>query len=338
MDSSKKYLKIPDDLKGVKEAWRKRSLSARIRHMTSIIIAHPDFDEAIKQIGRRVVVCIQQGKGDLFAIVAPTGGGKTTLANYFRDRWKDRIFDEVTWRRVCYFNVPPRPSSSSMSAALLQALGDPVPVRGRTDTRALETRAFHLLKECRTRLVLIDNTHDIPERRKHTGIREVGNWFRNAVDTVPALFVSLGEEQSLEVFKANRQARRRGPAHKRINYFVCDSEFPAETGRYFRALYEIDLRLPLADMCGLALPDFALRIHVATNGVIGLINKLLTNALPYCVREGRESLSLEDLAKGFEDLMMDASPRINPFGPSFEFRPLTQPGEPFHLWLEDGLE
>jgi hypothetical protein len=319
-----------------KGEWRGRALSARVKHMASILVNHPDFSGAAIEIRRRVKRAIRQGLGDLFGIVAATGGGKTTLANYFLTLWRDRVFPHVTWRRVLYFSVPPRPSSASMSSALLRALGDPSPDSGKTDVR--KERVITLCKACRTRLVLIDNTQDIPERRAKKGIREVGNWIRDLESSVPALIVCLGEEPSLEVFSANRQVRRRGPAFKRLNYFVCDPENKEATKRFLRALYEIDLRLPLAQMSGLAEPRTAARIWAATNGIMGMIIKLLTEALEICVKDKGEAITQQHLAHAFELLMGDAAQNVNPFSEDFAFRALTEAGEPFHLWLEDGLE
>lgn len=329
-----KYLLIPADIQEWKEGWRGRQIYARLRFLKSLIVGHPQFTQVIEDIQAMTGYCIRLDEGDLLGVIAETGAGKTTVTNFFRERWQDRILPEVSIRRVCYFNVPPRPSSSTMSSALLHALGDPRWKSGGAD--GLEKRCRTLLKKCRTRLILIDNTHDIPERRKKPGVREVGNWMRNLVDDVPALLVCLGSDKARDVIEANSQARRRGPGVRRIDYFTASEDDKVATGRLLRALYEMDKKLPLAEICGLAEPQLAARILLATNGVIGLIVKLLMAAIKICVKGKREKLDLKDLAMAFSELWKDAAPAENPFDPEVTPRPLIEPGEPFHLWLEDG--
>lgn len=330
------YLLIPTELQEWKEGWRYRQVYARLRFLKSLIVGHPQFSQVIADIQEMTGHCIRLDEGDLYGVIAETGAGKTTVTNFFRERWRDRILPEVSIRKVCYFNVPPRPSSSSMSSALLKALGDPKWKNGAAD--ALEARCRTLLTKCRTRLILIDNTHDIPERRKKPGVREVGNWMRNLVDDVPALLVCLGSDNARDVIEANSQARRRGPGYRRIDYFTASPDDKVGTKRLLRVLFEIDKKLPLAEMCGLAEPQLAARISIASNGVIGLIVKLLVAAIYLCIMDKREKLELKDLAGAFKELWKDAAPVENPFDPKVTPRPLIEPGEPYHLWLEDGYE
>ena len=331
-----KYLLIPSALQEWKESWRFRQIYSRLRYLKTLIVPHPQFSQVIADIQDMTGYCIRLAEGDLYGVIAETGAGKTTVTKYFRERWRDRILPEVSIRRVCFFNVPPRPSSSTMSSALLHALGDPRWKNGGSDE--LENRCKTLLKKCRTRLVLIDNTHDIPERRRKPGVREVGNWMRSLVDDVPALLVCLGSEEARGVIEANSQARRRGPGFRRIDYFTASPDDKVGSGRLLRLLYEIDKKLPLAEMCGLSEPLLATRISIATNGVIDLIVKLLMAAIKICVKDRREKLSLNDLARAFSEIWKDGAPSANPFNPDVIPKPLIEPGEPFHLWLEDGYE
>lgn len=248
--------------------------------------------------------------------------------------YPDIVTDELTIRRVVHFAVPPRPSSVSMSSAILEALGDPLWDKGRVDV--LEKRAIRLLKGCQTEIILLDNTHDIPERRAAKGVREVGNWIRTIIDRVPALFVSLGAKQGKEVFRANNQARRRGPARVSIAYF--DYRTPTGLSRLMRFLLELDICLPLSEMCNLSALNTAKRIGIASNGIPDYIVKIVTEALEFAVKQHREQIVWEDLYIGvkklFEDNCLD---NLNPFSPDIkELRQLNREGEPFEAWLEDG--
>lgn len=329
-----KIREISNDERSRKEAWREIAISDRLKYMASLVVPHPQFTRAVNEIIRRSRQVVAQEKGNAFCVQAETGGGKTTLAKTLQRALPDIVTSELTIRRVVYFNVPPRASSLSMSSALLRALGDPRWEKRRADVTP--ERAHYLLRACKTEIILLDNTHDIPERRAAKGVREVGNWIRDVVDKVPALFVSLGAKQGMDVFKANNQARRRSSATVKIDYFNYTT--PIELGRLMRFLFELDIRLPLAEMSGLATLEIVKRIGVASHGIPDYIIKILTEALECAVSQGRESIAWDDLYIGCQHLYEDnCSDELNPFSPSASLlRRLDREGEPFESWLDDG--
>ena len=331
MDSPKHIAQKPEEALW-KQQWQEKPLPHRLHYMAKLVVPHPQFFEAVSEVRRRTGRCIRQSKGAAMSVIAPTGAGKSTLAKYCQQMWPDRTLPELTLRRVVVFTIPPRPSSGSMSSAVLKALGDPRWEKGKA--QILQERTKYLLTKCRTRLVLIDNVHDVPERRRRSGVREVGNWIRDLVDTVSALFVSLGAEQGLDVFNANSQVRRRSPAHMRIDYFGVAVK--KDAAQFLRFLYELDKNLPLAKMSGLSEPKLAARIWMASHGVMDYIMQITTEALELAVKKGQEQLTLEDLAQGFKQVFKDATPATNPFDPKTPFRRLDREGEPFFQWLEDG--
>lgn len=330
MSETTKYLTVEE--LAAKRLWRDRPLKERQAHLSDVLVLHPQFVGAVREVDRRVARVKAQGKGNAFAIVAPTGAGKSTVARFIAAQYPDEHTDELTKRRCVVFSVPPRPSSISMSSALLRSLGDPQWNKGKADN--LESRATHMLIEAKTEIVLIDNVHDVPERRKHSGVREVGNWIRNLIDNVPALIVSLGAEQGLDVFKANSQARRRSPAHKKIEYFSCMNTQGVRSMRRF--LYEVDKQLPLASMSDLSSFDTTQRIWMASYGIPDFIVALLTEAIECAVRAKREQIQLDDLKLGYQNLFLDAVSEQNPFDLTTQIRLLDNKDEPFEDWLEDG--
>lgn len=318
-----------------KFSWRGKSLSDRRAQVLNIYVNHPQCVHAISEIMRRSERVKDQAIGAALLVICPTGGGKTKLAEVIMARWPDEEEVDRTIRRCVYFSVPPKPSSASMSSAALKALGDPLWKKGRSDV--LLDRVIHLCRECKTEIILLDNTHDIPERRGAKGIREVGNWLRDIIDSVPAMFVSLGAEQGLDVFKANSQSRRRSPAVVRIDYFDCNT--PRGVARFRRFLHEVDIQLPLAELSNLGEFDITKRIWIATNGVPDYIMKLLMEAIEIVVKNNREKIESDDLKLAFSRLYEDGCSEINPFVcPSSDLRILDQSGEPFEDWLNDGYE
>jgi hypothetical protein len=95
-------------------------------------------------------------------------------------------------------------------------------------------------------------------------------------------------------------------------------------------LQQIDEHLPLAQISNLASPALMARIYIATNGNFDYLMKLLSHSLKRAVESGSESLSMEQLEKGFDDLHQIPARNGNPFSGSFNGSVLDQRGQVFH--------
>lgn len=313
-----------------KRAWAGRSLTARLAYLNDLIVPYPDFTRCTTEISRRVRRCIQTGKGESIAVIAETGATKTTIAKHFFRKWPAREMPEFTRHKVVKIDPPSRPSALAMSQLILVQLGDPFAL-SRKGTKAFDT-LLQFLKMCGTRLIIVDNYQDVKERRKESGILEIAGWQRSIIDAIPALFLTLGSAESLNVVKANSQVRRRVPAHLYIDYFDCAS---TERARVFaRTLLEIDKQLPLAEICGLGTGDLTARMFFATKGIFDYIIGILEEAIEIVVQNGRERIEQQDLAAAFLRYFKDSAPTVNPFVQGAEVRLLDRVGEPFHRWNE----
>ena len=181
--------------------------------------------------------------------------------------------------------------------------------------------------ECKARFLVVDNFHDVPERRDVGGVRVIGNWFRDIGDDAKIVLVLLGTKEAEDVTLFNDQVKRRVMTKRHLRYFGIDT--PAERKQWIRLLHEIDMELPLAETSNLTSKDIAGRIYVATNGIFDYLSKLLIAALKLAVRDGREHLTLGDLCDAYSKCHGDVPDGSNPFGKDFRIRRLDQIDEPF---------
>jgi len=311
-----------------KSDWKGATLRKRLKFLENIIVPFPEFTKVVKEIRRRVLRCIGIGKGDSLHVVAETGAAKTTIATSFKRLWPDKDLLNGTRKRVVVIEPPATPTALAMTRLLLRQLGDPLAF-GRRGLNAPDV-LHDLLIKCKTRLVIVDNYQDIPERRKESGISEIAGWQRAQIDRVPALFLTIGSKASLQVVRANQQIQRRSPAHLKINYFNCRDDKGFNT--FARMLYELDKRLPLAEMSGLGRAEVVKRMFAATNGIFDFIIGILVEAVEIAVQNKKEAIDLNDLAAGFDAHFRDAAPSINPFTCAEQGRLLDREGEPFHKW------
>jgi hypothetical protein len=206
-------------------------------------------------------------------------------------------------------------------------LGDPCWESG--SAKKNRRRALELLSRCETWLLLIDNFHDIPERRRTPGVRVIGNWFRDFLDEVHLVMVGLGLEAAEEVMLFNNQVHRRIMATKRIDYFTIDTAAHAKV--WVQLLHDLDSAMPLALASNLDSKDFRWRLYFATNGIFDYLTKLLEQALCVAVARGSERIDTQDLFAAYVKCHGEVLPETNPFSSTFAPRHLNRPREPFYV-------
>jgi hypothetical protein len=231
---------------------------------------------------------------------------------------------------VVKFDIPPQPNERSIGRAMLEAMGDPAWNKGTAQEVLMRIKT--LLPRIETKVILIDNVQDIPDKRRATGIRQVGNWLRGLIEVSGVLVVLLGTPAATQIVYANNQLKRRTAKQIHMDYFYIDT--PADFSIFKRFVTRLCEALPLAS--GMQITDDIVReIHFATFGIPDYIFQLLIEAVSFTVSAGREDLRAEDLAEAFPLIHQDAlASDINPFLPKGPKRPLSQPGEPFANWFD----
>lgn len=318
-----------------KTNWKGVPLEKRMPFMNNeMFVPHPEMVVTIRTIQHRMKRCMIEGKGTAIFIEAPSGGGKSTLVRFFKALMPNEITDEETKVRVVAFSIPKLITLKGMDTALLAALGDPK--AGSGTHYDLDKRAITLLERVGAEVIFIDNVQDIPEKRRAGGILQIGNWIRDLIDGGERLVVLLGTQDSKEILNPNIQLKRRCAAKKTINYFNPHEKIGL--ARLKRFLQEVDQRLPLAEFSSLGDDSnkTTLQFAFATGGIQDYIFQILSAAVYQAVADGRESLSLEDLAKGYEETFQDISTGKNPFRDEVT-RLLDQEGEPLHGLLTSGV-
>ncbi len=310
-----------------REHWRGLPLEQRLVGFKGIYILHPQLVDAINFIKDKLSHSRLTGRSDAVLVIIDSGGGKSSLCEYLERLWPDENKPDVTLRRVVRIAIPRPCTAAELAKELLRALGDPCWETG--SAKKNRRRALELLDRCGTWLLLIDNFHDIPERRKTPGVRVIGNWFRDFIDEVHLVLVGLGLEPAAEVMLFNNQVHRRIMATKRVDYFTIDT---AEHARiWVKALHDIDSALPLAEVSNLHDQNLRWRLYFATNGIFDYLMKLLEHALCTAVMRGSERIEIPDLLVAYMRCHGDVLPDSNPFSEAFKPRHLNEPQEPFYV-------
>lgn len=314
-----------------KASWRGRSLQEREAWITHFYIPYPAIQVVFDHCRDKLDACDRTGKNDAILVLGGSGSGKTALCTqllaYGNARF-DRVDPECTIRPCLRLTIPDPCTPFEFAVAILEGLGDPRP-RGRRIRADTIKAAAILLRRCEVRLVVIDNTQDIPARRAARGIELVGARLREFIDESNALWVFLGTDDALKVVNSDPQLIRRICYRGCIPYFDIDSE---RSQKAFRVLLrKVDQWLPLAEQSCLCEPKMAGLVHIATEGIFDRLVKLVHRGWIEAVLDGRETMIAQDLAKAFVFLFGPAAETINPFDEGFLLRRLREPGEPFEV-------
>jgi Bacterial TniB protein len=312
-----------------KERWRGQSRELRQAYMAADLhVHHPDLVRIAKETKRRMARCKNEKQGMGMLVLASSGVGKTHFCKFLKRRWPDEVTETVTRVPVTWFSIPQPLTTKSMYQSLLQSIADPLWNRG--NVKELKERTEKVLPKIGVEVVLIDNAHDIPTNRRKAGVQEIGRWIRDFIDTMPTLVILLGIQFAREVIDVDpeNQIRRRASAVYEMSFFGYKS--PIEQQRFAKFLEMVDVQLPLAELCGLASPDFAQKLYWATFGVPHYIFSLIIEAVGVAADNHRERLILSDFERAFKSVFGDEGRGLNPFSENGPQRTLTEPGELFY--------
>lgn len=314
-----------------KSFWIRKSLHEREAWSTDFYIPYPSVQIIFDHCQQKLEACSRTGQHDAILVLGGSGSGKSALCAQLLRYGNARFAREDLECTICpclKLDVPDPCTPFEFAIAILEGLGDPRP-RGRRNKAETIKAAALLLRSCEVRLIVIDNTQDIPARRAARGIELVGARLREFIDGSNALWIFLGTDDALKVVNSDPQLVRRICYRGRIPYFGIDSERNRKAFRFL--LKKVDQWLPLAAPSCLLDPKVAGLVHIATEGIFDRLVKLVQRGWIEAVLEEREIMIQSDLEKAFVFLYGPTAESINPFSDQFLPRRLREPGEPFEV-------
>ncbi len=191
--------------------------------------------------------------------------------------------------------IPARPTVKSLAETLLYKLGDPLWSRGNTVSKSIRLR--ELLKQCRVRLLALDEFQHLVDVRQANIPNDVADWLKEQVEEAKLAIVVLGLERCLEVLRQNEQLRRRFGANVRVGAFRWENKEERTVYRAFlRAVQE---QLSEFTIPALSDVEMAFRMHYGSFGLIGYTMKIIRGAARLASSRPLREITLETLAQSY---------------------------------------
>lgn len=290
----------------------------------NIIVRYPRFDDLLKEIHNchhnalNEVVFEndnddEKGEPACLFVGAATGSGKTTLYRAYKVDYPRIETAEGTRVPIIYARVPAPATVKNLASELLRRLGDPGYDKGTLFSKTM--RLYHLIETCQVEAIFLDDLQHFIDRDSQKVLLTLSDWLKNLIGNTKKPIIAFGLPDAKNVFsrKVNPQISRRF-RHRFQMEPLRWAENPDENEfRIF--LYCLAQQLPLIEETNLLDESVALRFFYATDGTVGHVMSLVSEAVQIALDTNKEHLNdLSVLANAFNRVIAEENPgKINPF-------------------------
>lgn len=259
-------------------------------------------------------------------VTGESGCGKTSLARAFQMRYPKAYLAEQTITPVLLVEIPSLGTVGAVAHAILRALGDPYPEKGRVADQT--ARIEILIRGCKTELLILDEAQHIYDRGRSKTQYATADWLKTLINAIEIPVVLFGIPRLENLLEVNVQLRRRFAAPMELSIGS-----PSDIG-FLNANFDVINALAPALPIPLSLKkitpdDLTRRIYFATDGRVGYLKRLLSIALQAAWENDDNEITLDTLEDAFTQIWRNGVGALNPFSRDFVYRRLDRNGEPF---------
>ncbi|RRJ82595.1 TniB family NTP-binding protein [Aestuariirhabdus litorea] len=273
-------------------------------------------------------VCTQTSNSFGMTIKAPSGGGKTTMIEAVGENFQPIDKGTYVERPVVIFSIPPRPGIISTGMVILDAMGAHYP-RNAT-TRDISKILLIQIINCKTRILIIDESQEMVERGTQKQHRELADWLKWLMNETKVSIVMVGLPILTRLLDSNSQLKRRFSETHSISGWNLESKASME--EFQAVLYTLIESSGYRKDCRIIEDTkFLEQLHYATNGLIAHMVTITAEAVRLSAEDRGKGLKVSHFEEAFKlKIWAEVSLDRNPFSSSFNHEPLTRFGEPFY--------
>ena len=261
-----------------------------------ILVPHSAFQSALRRIGQTYQNAEARGNPACLAIVGPSRTGKTSVMEMFADEYPRVRTAEGLEVPILRLKTPSKPTVKSMAEIMLREIGDPRFDKGTENART--GRLMTLIRNCGTRLVMIDEFQHFYDKGQNRVMHHAADWLKVLVDDTRIGLVVAGIPGCLATIEQNEQLRGRFRTPVALQRFDWRSpndreEFAAISSAFHDALAEY------VDIPDFTSAEMAFRLYCATGGLIGYLAMLLSQVVWDAIDDKRKVITLQHLQMAF---------------------------------------
>ncbi|MFM0086900.1 TniB family NTP-binding protein [Paraburkholderia sediminicola] len=297
-----------------------------VKDIRSNFINFPHVKQIFSALDRlREYECVNE-EAEHILLLGESGVGKSTLLQKYARMHPPIEHEEFTEVPVLYVELGQSPTPKTIARTLLRELGAFKWYAGAEDV--LTARVVLHMKECRVRLVIIDEANHLIDRGGEKTLHKAADWLKSLVDITRVPFVMAGIPRTRRVLDTNDQFRGRFREVIAVDRFSVANMSAERLFRSTLKVFKACLRdLSTIDISGVVI---ARLFAFATDGRLREIRRLLVRAVELAYEQPDPALTNEVLAEAFRTVIYpDAPDKRNPFHKAFNEAPLVKGDEPF---------
>lgn len=217
-------------------------------------------------------------------LIGPTNNGKSMIIEKFRRLHPPTSYADREQMPVLAVQMPSDPSVIRFYVALLAAMG--APLRPRQRLAELEQATLALLRAVGVRVLVIDELHNLLAGRGETR-REFLNLIRFLGNELGIPLVGVGTREAYLAIRSDDQLENR------FEPFTLPRWEPNQEARSLLASFAA--AFPLRRPSTIATEDMARYLLSRSEGTIGELTHLLTNAAVAAIESGEEAINQRTL-------------------------------------------
>lgn len=285
-----------------------------------ILVPHMCFKNAKLRIETQLLAAQNYLEPTCIAVVGESRTGKSRLLESITKENPRQRTTEGLVIPVLSIKTPAKPSVKGLVEILLREIGDPLWHKRGSENEKTE-QLYKLLKETKTHTLIIDEFQHFYDKVSHKVQHYLSDWLKIFVDRSGLMLIVAGLPDCMAVINQNQQLRGRFLAPICMPRFDWDNEDSQD--EFIACLESFQKGLCRYDLPDLTSYEMAFRFYCATGGLIGYLAKILHQACLNAQVANKLSITLEDLAKAYEESVWvdELAPIINPFWPEFETEP-----------------
>jgi|GEM_PF-810621 len=302
---------------------REEAAIERVAKLDEVMIRHPAMEAALNGIQRCIAQTAHFKEPVGCMLLAEGGMGKSSVCKIIQRCFPSEDIQttdaEITTVPVFHAEVPSTVSVSYLATNILAGLNDASPEKGTNAAKTL--RIATLMRQCRTKIIFIDECHNLLNTTKNTAAanKTALRWIKSIANDSKACICLSGIPESEAIIDSDLsfQLTRRFKYRFQLQPLLPGSkENPGELYHFLSQMcLHIRERYALSHIPMIANYLDTFRVYAATHGNLSYVMALIKEALQQVLLKGGNSLSLEDLAAVWDTgLLRTASiAQQNPF-------------------------